>query len=154
MREISGNLVAKGVKIAAVAARFNGFLVDQLVKGAADAYSRLGADAKDLDVVRVPGSNELPVAANRLAKSGRYDAIVCLGAVVRGATPHADLINETVARALSQIALETGVPVINGVVAADNLEQAVERCGTKQGNKGFSAVEAAVETVNVLREIG
>ena len=143
---------AKGLKVALVASRFNSFLTEQLVKGAVDAFTRLGGSEKDLKLVRVPGAYELPLAAKKLASSG-VDAVVALGAVVRGATPHADLINETTARAFSEISLESGVPVVDGVVSADNLEQAVERCGTKQGNKGFSAMFAAVEMADVLKRI-
>lgn len=153
MKTIEGNLTAKGLKIALVASRFNSLLVEQLVKGAADAFTRLGGDGADLLLVRVPGAYEIPVTAKRLAASGTYDAVVGLGAVVQGATAHAGLICETTARAFNQIALETGVPVTDGVVSAENLEQAVERCGTKQGNKGFSAMQAAIELANVLRQI-
>ena len=153
MKEINGNLTAKGLKIALVASRFNSFLVEQLVKGAADAFSRLGGDEKNLALVRVPGAYEIPVAAKRLAGTKAYDAVVCLGAVVQGATPHASLITETTARAFTEIALETGVPVADGIVAAENLEQAVERCGTKQGNRGFAAMQAAIELANVLKQI-
>ena len=152
MTEINGNLSAKGMKIALVVSRFNSFLTEQLVKGAVDSFTRLGGAEKDLKLVRVPGAYELPLAAKKLASSG-VDAVVALGAVVRGATPHADLINETTARAFSEISLESGVPVVDGVVSADNLEQAVERCGTKQGNKGFSAMFAAVEMADVLKRI-
>ena len=152
MTEINGNLSAKGMKIALVVSRFNSFLTEQLVKGAVDAFTRLGGSEKDLKLVRVPGAYELPLAAKKLASSG-VDAVVALGAVVRGATPHADLITETTARAFSEISLESGVPVVDGVVSADNLEQAVERCGTKQGNKGFSAMFAAVEMADVLKRI-
>ena len=153
MKTIEGNLTAKGLKIALVASRFNSFLVEQLVKGAADAFRRLGGDEEALTLVRVPGAYELPVAARKLAASKAFDAVVCLGAVVQGATAHAGLILETTARAFSEIALTTGVPVTDGVVAAENLEQAVERCGTKQGNKGFAAMQAAIELVNVLQQI-
>ncbi len=152
MTEINGALSAKGLKIALVASRFNSFLTEQLVKGAVDAFTRLGGSEKDIKLVRVPGAYELPLAAKKLAAS-KVDAVVALGAVVRGATPHADLINETTARAFSEISLESGVPVVDGVVSADNLEQAVERCGTKQGNKGSSAMFAAVEMADVLKRI-
>lgn len=151
MKEINGELVAKGMKLALVASRFNSFLVNELVKGAVDAFTRMGGKEEDLSLVRVPGAYELPVVAKTIASKGKVDAVVCLGAVVQGATAHAHLITETTSRAFSQIALETGVPVIDGVVAAENLEQAVERCGTKQGNKGFAAVQAAVEMTNVMR---
>ncbi len=153
MKQIEGQLAAKGMKFALVASRFNSFLVEQLVKGAVDAFVRMGGDEKNLTLVRVPGACEAPVAAAKLARGGSYDAVVALGAVIRGATPHADLINETTARAFAELSLSTGVPVLDGIVSADNLEQAVERCGTKQGNKGFAAVQAAIETVNVLRGI-
>lgn len=153
MKTLEGNLTAKGLKIALVASRFNSFLVEQLVKGAEDAFTRLGGDGADLLLVRVPGAYEIPVTAKKLATSGAYDAVVGLGAVVQGATAHAGLICETTARAFNQIALETGVPVTDGVVSAENLEQAVERCGTKQGNKGFAAMQAAIELANVLRQI-
>ena len=153
MKEIEGKLTAKGLKIALVASRFNSFLVEQLVKGTADAYNRLGGDAAGLVLVRVPGAYEIPVTAKKLAASKKFDAVVGLGAVVQGATAHAALINETTARAFTEIALETGVPVVDGVVSAENLEQAVERCGTKQGNKGFAAMQAAIELANVLKQI-
>ena len=153
MKEIEGKIAAKGLKIALVASRFNSFLVEQLVKGAADAFNRLGGDAAGLVLVRVPGAYEIPVTAKKLAASKKFDAVVGGGAVVQGATAHAALINETTARAFTEIALETGVPVVDGVVSAENLEQAVERCGTKQGNKGFAAMQAAIELANVLKQI-
>lgn len=150
MKEITGNLCAKGMKVALVVSRFNSFLTEQLVKGAVDAFVRLGGDESDLTVVRVPGAYEIPIVASKLAQKKCVQAIVALGAVVQGATTHASLINETTSRAFSEISLATGVPVLDGVVSAENLEQAVERCGTKQGNKGFSAMQSAIETVNVL----
>ena len=152
MKEVNGTLEAKGLKIGIVVSRFNSFLTEQLVKGATDAFVRLGGDEKNLVLVRVPGAYELPLVARKLAAK-KLDAIVALGAVVQGATAHADLINETTARAFSQISLETGVPVLDGVVSAENLEQAVERCGTKQGNKGFSAMQSAVEMANVMKQM-
>ena len=153
MKEISGELIAKGMKVVILVSRFNSFLTEQLVKGATDAFVRMGGDEKDLTLVRVPGAYELPLVAKKMATRKGIDAVVALGAVVQGATAHADLINETTARAFSQISVETGVPVLDGVVSAENLEQAVERCGTKQGNKGFGAMQAAVEMANVLRKI-
>ena len=153
MKEISGELTAAGLKIAIVVSRFNSFLTEQLVKGAVDAFVRLGGDEKKLTLVRVPGAYELPLVADRLAKGG-VDAVVCLGAVVQGATAHAALINETTSAAFTKIAVKTGVPVLDGVVAAENLEQAVERCGTKQGNKGFSTMQSAIETANVMKRLG
>jgi len=153
MKEINGSFDAKGMKIGIVVSRFNSFLTEQLIKGAMDAFVRLGGDEKGLVLVRVPGAYEIPLAAKTLAEKKGVSAIVALGAVVQGATAHADLINETTARAFNQISLETGVPVLDGVVSAENLEQAVERCGTKQGNKGFSAMQSAIEMVNVLKQI-
>ena len=152
MKEIIGTLEAKGLKVGIVVIRFNSFLTEQLVKGAADAFVRLGGDEKNLVLVRVPGAYEIPLAAQKLAKKG-VDAIVALGAVVQGATAHADLINETTARAFNQISLEAGVPVLDGVVSAENLEQAIERCGTKQGNKGFAAMQSAIEMANLLKQM-
>ncbi len=153
MKEISGGLVASGMKVAIVASRFNSFLVAELVKGAEDAFVRHGGDSDDLTLVRVSGAYEMPVVAKALAQKGAYGAIVCLGAVVQGATAHAGLITSTTAKAFSEIAMATGVPVIDGVVAAENLEQAVERCGTKQGNRGFSAMQTAIEMVNVMKMV-
>ena len=153
MKEVNGTLEAKGLKIGIVVSRFNSFLTEQLVKGAQDAFVRLGGDEKNLVLVRVPGAYEIPVVAKALAAKKGVDAVVALGAVVQGATAHADLINGTTARAFSQISLETGVPVLDGVVSAENLEQAVERCGTKQGNKGFSVMQSAIEMVNVLKSL-
>ena len=151
MKEVIGTLNAKGMKIALVVSRFNSFLTEQLVKGAADAFVRLGGDEKDLLLVRVPGAYEIPLVAKTLAAAKKVDAVVALGAVVQGATAHADLINQATAKAFEEISVATGVPVLDGVVSAENLEQAVERCGTKQGNKGFAAMQSAVEMVNVMR---
>lgn len=153
MKEISGQLDATGMKMAIVVSRFNSFFTEQLVKGAADCFVRHGGKDSDLTLVRVPGANEIPHVIQKLASSGKYSAVVALGAVIQGATPHADLINGTVARALSKIALDSGVPVLNGIVCAQNLEQAIERAGTKHGNKGWDAVMAAIETVSVLKAI-
>jgi 6,7-dimethyl-8-ribityllumazine synthase len=151
MKEIVGQLNAAGMKMAIVVSRFNSFFTEQLVKGAEDCFVRHGGSENDLTLVRVPGANEIPQIAQKLAISGKVDAVVALGAVIQGATPHADLINGTVARALSKIGLDAGVPVLNGIVAAQNLEQAVERAGTKHGNKGWDAMAAAIETVAVLK---
>ncbi len=153
MKEINGSFEAKGLKVGIVVSRFNSFLTEQLVKGATDAFVRLGGDEKDLILVKVPGAYELPLAAKALSAKKKVDAIVALGAVVQGATSHAGLINETTARAFNEISLTTGIPVLDGVVSAENLEQAVERCGTKQGNKGFSAMQSAIEMVNVLKQM-
>ena len=154
MKEVIGTLEARGLKIALVVSRFNSFLTEQLVKGAADAFVRLGGAEKDLTLVRVPGAYEIPLVAKTLAAAKKVDAIVALGAVVQGATAHADLINQATAKAFEEISVATGVPVLDGVVSAENLEQAVERCGTKQGNKGFSAMQSAIEMANVMKVLG
>ena len=154
MKEISVNLVANGKKFAIVVSRFNDLLTKELVGGAEDCLVRHGVSTDDITAVWVPGANELPQIVKRLASSEKFDAVIALGAVVQGATPHADLINGQVARTLSQIALDTGVPVINGVVCAGSLEQALERCGTKAGNKGWQAAQAAIEMANVVAALG
>ena len=152
MKEINGELSAKGMKIAIIVSRFNSFLTEQLVKGAVDAFVRHGGDEKNLTLVKVPGAYEIPLAAMKLAEK-KLDAVVALGAVVQGATPHATLIETATSEAFTKISLKTGVPVLDGIVAAENLEQAVERCGTKQGNKGFAAMQSAIEMVNVVKAI-
>lgn len=154
MKEVSVMLAANGKKFAIVVSRFNDLLTKQLLGGAADCLIRHGAADDDITAVWVPGANELPQVVKRIAVSGTFDAVIALGAVVQGATPHADLINGQVARTLSQIGLETGVPVINGVVCAGTLEQALERCGTKAGNKGWQAAQAAIEMANVVEMLG
>ena len=150
---IEGQLNAGGMKVAILVSRFNSFLTAQLLQGATDCLVRHGAAAKDLTVVWVPGANELPMAAKKAVSSGKFDAVVALGAVIRGATSHADLINTQVSRALSAIALDSGVPVLNGVVSAETLEQGIERAGTKAGNKGWDAALAAIEMVAVLKQL-
>jgi 6,7-dimethyl-8-ribityllumazine synthase len=144
MKEIAGQLEAGGMKMAIVVSRFNSFFTEQLVKGAADCFVRHGGKDEDLTLVRVPGANEVPQVVQKLAASGAYSAVVALGAVIQGATPHVDLINGTVARALSKIALDTGVPDTFGVITAETLEQAIERAGTTAGNKGWDAAAAAL----------
>lgn len=150
MNEVSVNLVATGRRFGIVVSRFNDFLTKQLVGGAVDCLVRHGGDEEDVTLLWVPGANELPQAAQLLIKTGNVDAVIALGAVVQGATPHADLINNQVSKALSDLAMRTGVPVINGVVCAGNLEQAIERCGTKAGNKGWNAAQAAIEMANLF----
>jgi 6,7-dimethyl-8-ribityllumazine synthase len=153
MKEIAGDLVATGMKMGFIVSRFNSIFTEALLKGARDAAMRHGMAEEDMVVVRVPGANEIPLAAKKLAAAGSVDAIVALGAVIDGATDHAMLINTSVARALCQIGLEAGLPVLNGIVCAHNLDQAVERSGSKAGNKGFDTVCAAIEAVNVLRQL-
>jgi len=153
IKEVSGNLIAKGLKIAIVISRFNDFLGKQLLSGAIDCFVRHGGIDKDITVAWVPGANETPLAAQKIAQSGKFDAIVVLGAVIQGATPHADLINSQVSRSVATVAMSNNLPVINGVVCASNLEQAIERCGTKAGNKGWDAVLAAIEMANLYKEM-
>ena len=154
VKELSGNLIAKGLKIGVVASRFNDFLSKALVDGAVDCFVRHGGTQEAVTVAWVPGANELPMAVERLAKTGKLDAIIALGVVIHGATPHAELINSQVSRSLAKVASDVGVPVINGVVAAENLEQAIERSGTKAGNKGWAAAQAAIEMSNLYKEMG
>lgn len=153
VNEVSANLIAEGLKFALVVSRFNDFLTKQLVQGAQDCILRHGASEEDITVVWVPGANEIPLAAQRVAAGGECQAVIALGAVVQGATPHAGLINTQVSRSLAAIAMEKGTPVINGVVCADNLEQAIERCGTKAGNKGWDAALAAIEMANLYKAL-
>jgi 6,7-dimethyl-8-ribityllumazine synthase len=150
-KELSGALNGKGLKVGLVASRFNDFFTKHLLEGAVDCLVRHGVKEEDVTVAWVPGSNETPMAAQKMAGSGKFDAVVALGVVIQGATPHADLINAQVSRALGNMALETGVPVINGVVSAGNLEQAIERSGTKAGNKGWAAAQAAIEMANLFK---
>ena len=150
---IEGNLSARERTFGIVAARFNDFIVKSLVEGALDAIRRHGGDVGAVDVAWVPGSYEIPVAARELALSARYDAIVCLGAVIRGATAHFDYVARGVASGISSVALETGVPVIFGVVTTETIEQAIERAGTKMGNKGFEAAISAIEMANLMPKL-
>ena len=150
---IEGHLSAAGLRLAIVASRFNDFLVDKLIEGALDAIVRHGGSDEDTTHVRVPGAFEIPVAARKLAESKKYDAVICLGAVVRGSTPHFDYVAGEAAKGISAAGLNTGVPVIFGVVTTDNLEQAIERCGTKAGNKGFDAAMSAIEMADLMRKL-
>ena len=153
VNHIEGNLSAEGRSFGIVAARFNDFVVKALLDGAIEAIRRHGGDAGAVDVVWVPGSYEIPVVARELALSGRYDAIVCLGAVIRGATAHFDYVAGGVASGISTVALETGVPVIFGVITTETIEQAIERAGTKMGNKGFEAAVSAMEMADVMLKV-
>ncbi|MBD3257202.1 6,7-dimethyl-8-ribityllumazine synthase [candidate division GN15 bacterium] len=151
MRQIEGKLQASNVKLGLIVSRFNSLFTDQLLEGALDCLRRHGADEDSLTVVRVPGAFEIPYVAARMAKSGDYDTVVCLGVVVRGDTPHFDYIATESSKGIAHIALETGVPVVYGLVTADTLEQAIERSGTKAGNKGWDAALSAIEMVNLYR---
>ena len=147
-----GNLEGQGFRFAIAASRWNDFISSRLVEGALDALDRLGADEKKVAVYKVPGSFELPLLALKLAESGKFDAIICVGTIIRGQTPHFEYIASEVARGISQTSLQTGVPVVFGVITADNLDQAIERAGVKLGNKGFEAATTAVELVNLYKE--
>lgn len=146
-----GTLEAKGLKFGIVCARFNDFFVSRLLSGAMDTIVRHGGSAADVSVVYVPGSYEIPFAVSKLLKKGGFDAVMALGVVIQGSTPHASLINNEVAKALAQLGLESGVPVTYGMITADNLEQAIERSGTKAGNKGVDAAVAAIEMANLSK---
>lgn len=150
---LEGKLIAKGLKFGIVLSRFNNFICERLLEGALDALRRNGAEEEDISVVRVPGAFEIPLFTKKLANSGRFDAIICLGCVIRGATPHFAYIATEVTKGIANIALESGVPVSFGVLITDTIEQAIERAGTKIGNKGFDAALSAIEMANLLREI-
>lgn len=152
-KTLEGKLLAKGKKFAIVASRFNDFITDKLIGGALDALERSGAEGADIHIAKVPGSFEIPLVAKKLADKGAYDAIICLGAVIRGATPHFEYISAEVTKGVAQIGMETGIPVIFGVITADTIEQAIERAGTKAGNKGWSAAISAIEMVNLIEVI-
>ncbi len=150
-RIIEGKLDATGLKFGLIVSRFNSFITDRLVEGAQDALLRHGAADHDLEIIRVPGAFEIPLAASKAAGSGRYDALICLGAVIRGSTPHFDYVSSEVSKGVAHVCLESGVPVAFGVLTTDNIEQAIERAGTKAGNKGFEAAMGVIEMVNVLK---
>jgi 6,7-dimethyl-8-ribityllumazine synthase len=151
-KTIQGRLSAEGLRVAIVASRWNDFVVSRLISGAMDALERLGASSDSITIVRVPGSFELPMAARRIAQSGKFDAVLCLGVVIRGETSHNEYIAAEVFKGIAQVSLETNLPIALGVVTADNLEQAIDRAGAKSGNKGFEAAMTAVELVNLYRE--
>lgn len=153
MRKIEGNLIAKDMKFGIVAARFNEFIVSKLIGGAEDALLRHGTKDDDITLAWVPGAFEIPTAAKQMALSGKYDAVICLGAVIRGATSHYDYVCNEVSKGIAQVSLETGVPVMFGVVTTENIEQAVERAGTKAGNKGYDAAVSAIEMVDLIKKL-
>jgi 6,7-dimethyl-8-ribityllumazine synthase len=153
-RVFEGELLGHGLRFAAVVSRFNEFISGKLLDGARDALVRHGVENGNLDVAWVPGAFEIPLAAKRLAETGSYSAVICLGAVIRGATPHFDYVASEVSKGIANVSLDTGVPVIFGIITAENIEQAIERSGTKAGNKGFDAAMSAIEMSNLLRNIG
>ena len=154
VKTLEGKLTAKGLKFGIVLSRFNSFISDRLLEGALDALRRSGADEEDCCVVRVPGAFEIPLAAKKLAKSGRYDAIICLGTVIRGATPHFNYIASEVTKGIAFLSLEREIPISFGVLITETIEQAIERAGTKVGNKGFDAAMSAIEMANLMKEMG
>lgn len=153
VKTIEGQLNAKGLKIAIIAARFNDFIVDRLISGATDYLVRHGGSEDDLTLVRLPGAFEMPIAAQKMAKSGDYDGVVVLGAVIRGATPHFDYVCNECAKGVAQASMETGVPMGFGLLTCDSLDQAIERAGSKAGNKGVEAASALLETIRVLEQL-
>jgi len=153
MKTYEGKLLAAGLKFGVVAARFNEFITAKLVGGAMDALTRHGATEEDVELVWVPGAFEIPLAAKKMADSKKYDAVICLGTVIRGNTPHFDYVCAEAAKGVAHVALNTGVPTIFGVLTTETIEQAVERAGTKAGNKGFDAAVAAIEMANLLRAL-
>jgi len=153
-RIIEGHLDGKGRRFGIVVSRFNSFISERLLEGALDALVRHGTKDDDIDVVRVPGSFEIPFFAKKLAESGKYQAVICLGALIRGATPHFDYISAECTKGIAQASLETGVPVVYGVITTDTIEQAIERAGTKAGNKGHDAAMAALEEADLVARLG
>ena len=148
-----GKLLAQNKKFGIVVSRFNDFITEKLVGGAIDALTRCGAADADIEIVKVPGAFEIPMIARKMAGKKQYDAIICLGAVIRGSTPHFDYVSAEVSKGVAQVGMEAGVPVIFGILTTDNIEQAIERAGSKAGNKGWSAAVSAVEMVNLVSEL-
>jgi 6,7-dimethyl-8-ribityllumazine synthase len=150
---VEGRLLAEGFRFAIIVSRFNDFVCSRLVEGAVDALQRHGAAEDQISLIRVPGAFEIPLVAKKVAESGRYDAVICLGAVIRGATPHFDYVAAEVSKGIANVALESKIPLTFGVLTTENLEQAIERAGSKSGNKGFEAAVAAIEMVNLFKEL-
>ena len=153
MKVLEGKLLAEGQRIGIVAGRFNEFITGKLLGGAVDAFVRHGGEEQNITVAWVPGAFEIPLTAQKMVESGKYDAVVCQGAVIRGATPHFDMVANEATKGVAQVGLRTGVPVIFGILTTDSIEQAVERAGTKAGNKGFEAVTTAIEMINLMKQI-
>ncbi len=154
MNKYEGVLLGQGLKFGIVVSRFNEFITRKLLEGAQDALLRHGVEEEDIDIAWVPGAFEIPLTAQKMAQTDKYDAIVCLGAVIRGATPHFEYIAAEVTKGIAKVGLETGLPVSYGVITTDTIEQAIERAGTKSGNKGFYAAEEAIEMVNLFKTLG
>lgn len=153
MKTFEGKLISEGLKYAIVVGRFNEFISGKLLSGALDALRRHGVDESEIEIAWVPGAFEIPLAAKKMAKSKKYDAVICLGAVIKGSTPHFDYVSSEVSKGIANVSLETEVPVIFGVLTTDSIEQAIERAGTKAGNKGYDAAVTAIEMANLLKEI-
>ena len=153
MNKLEGNVIGNGIKVGIVAARFNEFIVNKLVGGAQDALVRHGVNDDDIDVTYVPGAFEIPIIAKKMAQSGKYDAVLCLGAVIKGSTSHYDYVCAEVSKGTAMVGLETGVPTLFGILTTDNIEQAIERAGTKAGNKGYDVACSAIEMVNLMRNM-
>jgi 6,7-dimethyl-8-ribityllumazine synthase len=152
-RVLEGQLSAEGFKFGIIVSRFNDFISSRLVEGAMDALVRHGATEEQVSVIKVPGAFEIPLTAKKLAESGRYDAVICLGAVIRGSTPHFDYVAAEVSKGIASVSLESRIPITFGVLTTDNLEQAIERAGSKSGNKGYDVAMAAIEMVNLFKEL-
>lgn len=153
MRTFEGNLVSKQIKVGIVAARFNEFISSKLIGGALDGLKRHDVNEADIDIAWVPGAFEIPLIASKMANSGKYDAVICLGAVIRGSTTHYDYVCSEVSKGVANVSLASGVPVMFGVLTTENIEQAIERAGSKAGNKGYDCAVGAIEMVNLIREI-
>ena len=153
MKILEGNMVADGIKIGIVASRFNEFIVSKLISGAEDGLIRHGVNEDDITLAWVPGAFEIPVIAKKMASSGKYDAVICLGAVIRGATSHYDYVCNEVSKGIATASMETGVPVMFGIVTTENIEQAIERAGTKAGNKGYDCALGAIEMINLIKNV-
>jgi len=150
---LEGRLSAEGARFAIIVSRFNDFICSRLMEGALDALIRHGCEEENMAIIKVPGAFEMPLAARKMARTGQYDAVICLGAVIRGATPHFDYVAAEVSKGIASVALESEIPVTFGVLTTDNLEQAIERAGSKSGNKGYEAAMAAIEMVNLFKEL-
>ncbi len=153
MRVFEGKLLAKGLKFAIIVSRFNDFIGERLLGGALDALKRSGGEEANVDVFKVPGAFEIPLVAKKLAQGAKYDAVICLGAVIRGATPHFDYVAAEVSKGIANVAIEAGVPISFGVLTTDTIEQAIERAGSKSGNKGWDAAVSAIEMANLLKQM-
>ena len=153
MKTLEGKMVVEGVKIGIVAARFNEFIVSKLIGGAVDGLTRHNVSEDDITLAWVPGAFEIPLAAKKMAKSGKYDAVICLGAVIRGATSHYDYVCSEVSKGIAAVSMETEVPVMFGIVTTENIEQAIERAGTKAGNKGYDCALGAIEMINLMKQM-